>query len=142
LFNQVLDPMNSVGLTALVALVPVILLLVLLAVFRVTAWLATLIGAVVTLGLALAVWQVPMANAVKACIYGSATGVWAVDWITFWGVIIFNTLTLTGIFGDFQKWLTAKATADVRVQTILLAWACRPPSERSLRCWRWFRPGC
>jgi lactate permease len=123
LFQQVLDPLHSVGLTALVALVPVILLLVLLAVYRVTAWVATLIGAVVTLGLALLVWHVPAGNALKACIYGSATGVWAVDWITFWGVIIFNTLTLTGVFGDFQKWLTANATADVRVQTILLAWA-------------------
>lgn len=123
MFNQVLDPMHSVALTALVALVPVVLLLALLAVFRVTAWLATLIGSLVTLGLALLVWQVPVGNAIKACLYGSATGVWAVDWITFWGVIIFNTLTLTGVFGDFQKWLTANATADVRVQTILLAWA-------------------
>jgi lactate permease len=123
LFNQVLDPMHSVGLTAVVALVPVVLLLILLAVYRVTAWLATLIGSIVTLGLAVLVWQVPAGNAFKACLYGSATGVWAVDWITFWGVIIFNTLTLTGIFGDFQKWLTSRATADVRVQTILLAWA-------------------
>ena len=123
MFHQVLDPMHSVWLTALIALVPVVLLLVLLAVYRVTAWLATLIGAIVTLGLALLVWQVPFDNGLKACLYGSATGVWAVDWITFWGVIIFNTLTLTGVFGDFQKWLTASATADVRVQTILLAWA-------------------
>ncbi len=123
MFEQVLDPMHSVGLTALVALVPVILLLVLLAVYRMTAWLATLIGAVVTLGLALWVWHVPFSNALMACVYGSATGVWAVDWITFWGVIIFNTLVMTGVFGDFQKWLTANATADVRVQAILLAWA-------------------
>lgn len=39
-------------------------------------------------------------------------------------MIIFNTLILTGIFGDFQMWLVANATADVRVQTILVAWAC------------------
>ncbi|MGH9608523.1 MAG: L-lactate permease, partial [Bryobacteraceae bacterium] len=123
MFEQVLDPLHSVALTALVALVPVILLLVLLAVLRVTAWLATLIGALVTLGLAILVWHVPVANAFKAGLLGSATGVWSVDWITFWGVIIFNTLTVTGAFADFQKWLTAKATADVRVQTILLAWA-------------------
>ncbi|MGH9639151.1 MAG: L-lactate permease [Bryobacteraceae bacterium] len=123
MFEQVLDPLHSVALTALVALVPVILLLVLLAILRVTAWLATLIGALVTLGLAILVWHVPVANAFKAGLLGSATGVWSVDWITFWGVIIFNTLTVTGAFADFQKWLTAKATADVRVQTILLAWA-------------------
>jgi lactate permease len=115
--------MHSAALTALVALIPVILLLVLLAVLRVTAWLATLIGALVTLGLALLVWQVPADKAFKACLFGSATGIWSVDWITFWGVVIFNTLTITGVFGDFQKWLTAKATADVRVQTILMAWA-------------------
>ena len=123
MFNQVLDPLHSAGTTAIVALVPVILLLVLLAVFRMTAWLASLIGAAATLGLALLVWHVPLGNALKACLYGIATGVWAVDWITFWGVMIFNTLVLTGIFDDFQKWLIANATADVRVQTILLAWA-------------------
>lgn len=123
MFEQVLDPVHSVGFTALVALIPVILLLVLLAILRVTAWLATLIGALVTLALAVWVWHVPAGNAFQACLLGSATGVWSVDWITFWGVVIFNTLMFTGVFGDFQKWLTAKATADVRVQTILLAWA-------------------
>lgn len=123
MFQQVLDPLHSVGFTALVALVPVILLLLLLAILRVTAWLATLIGALVTLGLAIWVWQVPATAAIKTCLLGSATGVWSVDWITFWGVVIFNTLTFTGVFADFQKWLTAKATRDVRVQTILMAWA-------------------
>ncbi|HZT71965.1 MAG TPA: L-lactate permease [Terriglobia bacterium] len=123
MFTQVLDPLNSLGLTALAALVPVVLLLVLLAIYRVTAWVATLIGAMVTLALAVLVWHVPALSAIKACVYGSATGVWAVDWITFWGVIIFNTLTFTGVFGDFQKWLSSNATADVRVQTMLLAWA-------------------
>jgi L-lactate transport len=123
LFKQVLDPLHSAGLTALVALVPVIALLVLLAVYRVTAWLATLLGALLTLALALVVWHVPLGAAWRACVYGSATGIWAVDWITFWGVIIFNTLTITGVFGNFQKWLIANATADVRVQAILLAWA-------------------
>src|SRR5262249_21739422 len=47
----------------------------------------------------------------------------SIDWITFWGVIIYNTLVVTGAFGDFRRWLIAQATADVRVQTILLAWS-------------------
>jgi lactate permease len=38
-------------------------------------------------------------------------------------VIIYNTLVRTGAFGDFRRWIVAQATADVRVQAILLAWA-------------------
>ena len=109
--------------TWLLALVPVVLLLVMLAVFRVTAWLSVLIGSVVTFALGVSVWHMPVADGLRSYIYGSLTGVWSVDWITFWGVIIFNTLVVTGAFERFRKWLVAQGTADVRVQTILFAWA-------------------
>ena len=46
-----------------------------------------------------------------------------IDWITFWGLIIFNTLVLTGDFERFKNWMIHHATADIRIQTIMLAWA-------------------
>ncbi len=46
-----------------------------------------------------------------------------IDWITFWGLIIFNTLVLTGDFERFKNWMVHHATADIRIQTIMLAWA-------------------
>jgi len=122
-FHQVLNPAGNLLATTLVALVPVALLLVLLAVFRLTAWLAVLIGSAATFLLAVLVWSAPVDQSLRAYVYGSANGVWAVDWITFWGVVIFNTLVLTGLFEHFKGWLLAQATADIRVQTILLAWA-------------------
>jgi lactate permease len=122
-FHQVIDPTGNLLLTTLIALVPVALLLILLAVFRVTAWLAVIIGSIVTVLLGMLLWQAPADGALKAYLLGSATGVWSVDWITFWGVVIFNTLVLTGLFDHFKQWLLAQATADVRVQAILLAWA-------------------
>ena len=48
MFTQEIDPLGNLALTCLVALIPVVLLLVLLAVFRMSAWLAVLIGSVVT----------------------------------------------------------------------------------------------
>ena len=66
MFVQVLNPLGNLGLTVLVALIPVLFLLVLLAVFRVTAWLATLIGSIlVILGLfgflpLLGFWMIPL----------------------------------------------------------------------------------
>ena len=123
MFTQVVDPVGQLWLSCLVALVPVVLLLVLLAVFRVSAWLAVLIGSIVTFLLAAAVWHMPTGDGMRAYVYGSATGVWNVDWITFWGAVLFNTLSVTGVFENFRRWLVAQGSADVRVQTLLFAWA-------------------
>jgi len=123
MFHQVLNPTGNLGLTVLAALIPVIVLLVMLAVFRITAWLATLIGSILTLIVAIAIWHLPLGSGFQSYLIGAANGIWAVDWITFWGVVIFNTLKLTGLFDTFKNWLVEQATADVRVQTILLAWA-------------------
>ncbi len=123
MFTQILDPTGNLFVTWLVALIPVALLLVLLAGFRMSAWLAVLIGSIVTYLLAIWVWKMPVREGTLAYLYGSATGVWNVDWITFWGVMLFNTLVTTGAFDKLRRWLVQQGTRDVRVQTILFAWA-------------------
>jgi lactate permease len=123
MFTQVIDPLGNLALTCVVALVPVCLLLALLAALRVTAWAAVLIGAVVTFLLALLVWKMPLGDGALAYVYGAATGFWSVDWIVLWGVVLFNTLTVTGVFETFRRWLISQGTLDVRVQTMLFAWA-------------------
>jgi lactate permease len=123
MFHQTLDPFDNLFLTWLVALVPVALLLILLAVYRMSAWLATLIGSIITYLIGVLFWHMPADGGAKAYLYGSATGVWNVDWITIWGVMLFNTMVVTGVFERFRRWLIAQGTADVRVQTMLFAWA-------------------
>lgn len=122
-FTQVLDPLHSVLGTTLLALVPVVVLLLLLAVFRMSAWRAVIIGSAITIILGTTVWSAPAGNAFGAYGLGAATGFWSIDWIVFWGVVIYNTLVVTGAFEDFKRWLIRQATADIRVQTILMAWA-------------------
>jgi lactate permease len=123
MFSQLINPLDNLLLTCLVALIPVVALLVMLAVFRWPAWLATLIGSIITFLLALWVWKMPFDQGWKAYWYGAATGVWNVNWITFWGVVLFNTLVVSGVFENFRKWLIAQGSMDVRVQTMLFAWA-------------------
>jgi lactate permease len=123
MFTQLIDPLSNLTLTCLVALIPVVFLLTLLAVFRYPAWLATLLGSIVTFVLALWVWKMPFNDGAHAYLYGAATGVWNVDWITFWGLVLFNTLSITGLFESFRRWLIAQGSMDVRVQTMLFAWA-------------------
>jgi lactate permease len=123
MFTQILDPTGNLFVTWVVALIPVVLLLVLLAGFRMSAWLAVLIGSIVTFLLGLWVWKMPLGDGARAYLYGSATGVWNVDWITFWGVMLFNTMVAKGAFDKLRRWLVQLGTQDVRVQTILFAWA-------------------
>ena len=123
MFTQTLVPGGSLLATVLWALVPLVALLCLLAVLRMSAWLATLIVSAVSVPLAIAVWGAPAGGTVRAYLYGGLQGVWAIDWITFWGLIIFNTLVVTGDFERFKRWMVHQATADVRIQTIMLAWA-------------------
>ena len=122
-FTQHLNPLNSILGSTLVALLPLALLLVLLAVMRVTAWLAVIIGAVVTIIMAITIWDSPVGPTFQAWGIGAATGIWSIDWIVFWGVVIYNVLVETGAFAHFRHWLVTQATADVRVQAILMAWA-------------------
>ncbi len=123
MFTQVLDPLHNLTLTCLVALIPVVSLLVMLAVFRWPAWLATLLGSLLTFALAVWVWHMPLGDGSHAYAYGAATGVWNVDWITFWGMVLFNVLAVSGVFENFRRWLIAQGSMDVRVQTMLFAWA-------------------
>ena len=123
MFTQTLVPLGSLGVTVLVAFVPLVVLLALLAGLRLTAWLATLAAGVITAAIGVLVWHAPPALMARAYVYGGLQGVWAVNWITFWGLMIFNTLVLTGDFDRFKTWLVHHATSDVRIQTLMLAWA-------------------
>ena len=124
MFSQILEPAGqNLLMTILASLVPLIVLLFLLAVVRMTAWLATIIASVVTLGMAVWVWQAPANAVLRAYVYGASQGVWTIDWIVLWGLVIFNTLVLTGDFERFKNWMVHQATVDIRIQTLMLAWS-------------------
>src|ERR1700676_2090245 len=92
MFTQIIDRTGNLFVTGLFALVPVFFLLFLLAGLRMSAWLAVLIGSIVTFLLGLWVWQMPFGDGVRAYLYGSGTGGWNVGWIPFWGVMLSNKL--------------------------------------------------
>ncbi|HEY2393387.1 MAG TPA: L-lactate permease [Candidatus Angelobacter sp.] len=123
MFQQILAPTGSMWSTILLALVPLAALLFMLAVLRMTAWLATIIAGAITILIAVLGWHAPVGDSLRSYLYGGLQGAWTINWITFWGLIIFNTLVLTGDFDRFKTWMVNQATIDVRIQTLMLAWA-------------------
>jgi lactate permease len=59
MFEQTLNPTGHLWLTILVALIPLAALILMLAVFRVTAWLASILAGVITVPVAVVVWHAP-----------------------------------------------------------------------------------
>ncbi len=123
MFHQILAPTGSLWSTILLALLPLAVLLFMLAGLRLTAWLATIFAGVITVAVGVLGWHAPLGDTLHAYLYGGLQGAWVIDWITFWGLVIFNTLVLTGDFDSFKSWMVNQATVDVRIQTIMLAWA-------------------
>ncbi|AOL17572.1 lactate permease [Sulfolobus sp. A20] len=123
MFTQPLNPTGNVGLTILASLTPIIVLLILLAGLRLSAWLASLIGSIVTILVAILVWRTPVTQVMNAWLIGALVGTWAISWIVFWGLTIYNTLVLTGKFDAFKDWVIRNSTNDARIQAVLLAWS-------------------
>lgn len=123
MYVQPLNPTGNVGLTILASLTPIIVLLILLAGLRLSAWLASLIGSIITIIVAALVWKAPLEQLTYAWLIGALVGTWAISWIVFWGLTIYNTLVLTGKFDAFRDWIVRNSTNDARVQAILLAWS-------------------
>ncbi len=123
MFHQILVPTGSLWSSIILSLVPLAALLFMLAILRLTAWLACIVAGVITVAIGVLAWHSPLTLTLKSYLYGGLQGAWVIDWITFWGLMIFNTLVLTGDFDRFKQWMINQATVDVRIQTIMLAWA-------------------
>lgn len=123
MFQQLLNPVGHLWASVALSLVPLVALLFMLAALRLTAWLASIIAGGITIILGVWIWHAPLGGTLRSYLYGGLTGAWVIDWITFWGLIIFNTLVLTGNFERFKNWIVHHATADIRIQTVMLAWA-------------------
>ena len=124
-FVQVLEPLGRVWTAAAVALLPLGVLLVCLAGLRISAWAAVLLCAALTIALAVVVWDAPLDGTLRAYGLGSATGLWAVGWIVFWGLVISNTMVTMVAFAALRDWLAR--TSGCRC-------SCWP--GRSGRCWK------
>jgi lactate permease len=122
-FQQVLDPIHhSLAWSALVAAVPLLLLFILLGALKVTAWLASLISLAVSLVVAIAVYGMPVGQALLAGSEGAAFGFFPILWIVINAIWVYQMTVETGHF-DVLRRSFAKVSDDQRVQAIIIAFS-------------------
>ena len=120
-YTQVYDPIGgSLGLSSIVAVLPLVVLFVLLGVLRMRAWLASVIGLVVALVVAIGFYSMPAVDALNSGLLGAAFGFFPIMWIVINAIWVYNLTVESGHF-DVLRRSFASVSDDQRIQAIIIA---------------------
>jgi lactate permease len=121
MFTQPLAPLaGSIGLSALFAALPLITVLVLLSVLRVRAHLAALSGLAVALVVAIALFRMPVDQALSSAVQGALYGIFPILWIVVNALWIYNMTVHTRHF-DVLRRSFSRISDDPRLQGLIVA---------------------
>jgi lactate permease len=121
MFQQTLDPVaGSLTLSALCAAIPLVTLFVLLGGLRIKAWIAGVVSLVVSMVVAVALFGMPVGQALLAGGEGAAFGFFPILWIVLNAIWVYNLTVETGHF-DVLRRSFERVSADHRIQAIIIA---------------------
>src|SRR4051812_8245059 len=121
MYKQVYDPVsNSLGLSSIFAVLPLIALFVLLGGVKLKAWQAGLAALVVAIVVAIAVYSMPVDQALLSASEGAAFGLFPIMWIVVTALWIYNMTVATGEFAVLRRSFGA-ISDDQRVQAVIIA---------------------
>src|SRR5437660_5294133 len=120
MWPQSYDPLGSRVLSTLCAALPVLVLLGTLAVLRLRAHTAALLGLATALVVAVAVFGMPARMAAAAAVYGIAYGLFPIGWIVLNVIFLYQLTEERGLFLVLRGSITT-VTRDRRLQLLLVA---------------------
>ncbi|HWN32754.1 MAG TPA: L-lactate permease [Pseudonocardia sp.] len=122
MYIQNLNPTGSLTMSALLASLPLLALLVALGGFKWRAHWAGAAALLISIGIAIAVYHMPLIETLNAGVFGAAVGVLAILWITFNAIWIYNLTVKTGHFAVLRRAFAA-ISDDRRIQSIVIAFS-------------------
>ena len=104
MYKQVLDPVgDSLGLTSIFAAIPIVVLFVLLGGLKMKAHWASLIALAIAIVVAIAVYSMPVGQALDAGLEGAAFGIFPIMCIVFIALWIYSMTVDTGYFAVLRR---------------------------------------
>jgi len=121
-WHQVYDPLGNAILSTLVAALPIVLLLGGLALLRLRAHAAALLGLGAALAVAVLAFGMPAGLAARTAGLGAAYGLFPIGWIILNVIFLYDLTCEKGYFKIMQDSLTG-ITRDRRLQLLLIAFS-------------------
>ncbi len=121
-WQQMYNPLNSIALSTLCASLPVVVLLGTLAILRIKAHWAAILGLASALVVSVFIFGMPGSMAVASALYGAAFGIMPIGWIVLHVIFLYRLTKEKGDFQILQDSLTS-ITRDRRLQLILISFS-------------------
>ena len=121
MFEQNLQPVgDSLFLSAMCGAIPLVTLFVLLGGLKLKAWVAGLISLLVSILVAVVLFEMPVGQALLAGTEGAAFGFFPILWIVINAIWVYNLTVASGHF-DVLRRSFEKVSPDQRIQAIIIA---------------------
>jgi lactate permease len=117
---QTYDPLHSPALSTAVAAIPIVVLLGSIAILRLRAHIAALLGLAAGLLVATLTLGMPPGLAARAALLGAAYGLFPISWIILNVIFLYQLTAERGLFDTLRVSLS-RVTADRRLQLVLVA---------------------
>ena len=123
MYQQVYNPVgDSLGLSSIFAVLPLLVLFVLLGGMKVRAHWAGLVALATALIVAIAVYDMPVGQALDSGAEGAAFGLFPIMWIVVNAVWIYTMTVKTGHFQVLRRAIAA-VSDDQRIQAVIIAFS-------------------
>ncbi len=121
MYQQVFDPVSdSLGLSSIFAAIPIVVLFVLLGGLKMKAHWAALISLAAALIVAIAIYGMPVGQALNTALLGAAFGLFPIMWIVWNALWVYNMTVDTGHFAVLRRAFN-RVSDDQRIQAVIIA---------------------
>ena len=122
IWQQNYDPLGNIWLSSLIALIPILFFFFALIKLKMKGYLAATTTVVLALLVALFLYQMPVAQALAAVVYGFLYGLWPIAWIIVAAVFVYKISVKTGQF-DIIRASILSITPDQRLQMLIVGFS-------------------
>ncbi len=120
-WNQIVDPLKSLPLSAVVASIPILFIFWSL-INKMKGYHTSLFALALAVLISISIYQMPLSLALLSTLHGALYGLFPICWIIISAVFLFNVTVKSGQFEVIKNFM-ASITPDRRLQALLIAFS-------------------
>lgn len=121
-WTQVINPLNNLALSALVAIIPILAIFWALIIKKMKGYKASLLASFIAILVAIIIYGMPAKLVLLSFGHGVLYGLFPICWIIITVIYLFNIIVKSGQF-EIIKHSMASITSDRRLQALLIAFS-------------------
>src|SRR6266498_119464 len=121
-WTQVINPLNKIALSALIAAVPILFIFWALVIRKMKGYQASFLTMLIAMAIAIFLYRMPVRLALLSTFHGVLYGLFPICWIIINAVFLYNITVRSGQFEIIKNFM-ASITPDRRLQALLIAFS-------------------